>query len=491
MKSTASAKVSKGEARTRSKWAPTLPYAVMFDTRLSAAARVLAGALEYHGRGEPVCWPTNATLAEMVGCGADHIRKTLLPELEKYWIRRGHDPGAPGRRRKERGEVLILMWNPGALEALAQWCPGFSILDDASMGTIEQGGVYRPGGGGSTDPGGEGLQTPRSNYREETHLQPVNGGNGFLPQGGEIPEAPDTAQEPAQARDAAQVEGTIGGDPEAAQEPPEPSRSMTLEEAIAALAEPGGNKLVNGIAHRIADDLQDHGSLRFYAKVCRIVTKGETPDRLRRAYRAASAVARNPGAHPDTTPGKTFTRTWMAWIDWKDSRPTPIVTSPPEPAPRPALAVVKPEPDPETPEQKAARLKREREARDAAAEESRHRELQAKEAGRMLKAMIGGVAQAAKPPRDARRKPAPVPPPAPVAPKPTDYDRMMRDALHYLKGTELVRKRGISDLEKIVREADYDLAQEAFEELAEQGIDVKPPEPPGEQDTAQGEEPAA
>jgi hypothetical protein len=105
--------------------------------------------------------------------------------------------------------------------------------------------------------------------------------------------------------------------------------------------------------------------------------------------------------------------------------------------------------------------------------------------------MIGGVAQAAKPPRDARRKPAPVPPPAPVAPKPTDYDRMMRDALHYLEGTELVRKRGISDLEKIVREADYDLAQEAFEELAELGIHVKPPEPPGEQDTAQGEEPAA
>jgi hypothetical protein len=488
MNPTPSAKCVKGEARTL--WAPTLPYAVAFDPRLSAAEVRLALALEYHARGKPVCWPTNATLAEMTGLGVDHIRKKLLPKLEEVGrVRRGHDPGAPGRRRKERGEVLILMWNPGALEALAQWCPGFSILDDASMGTIEQGGASRPGGGGSTDPGGEGLQTPRSNYREETHLQPVNGGNGFLPQGGESPEAPDTAREPAQALALAQVEGTIGGDPEAAQEPPEPSRSMTLEEAIAALAEPGGNKLVNGIAHRIADDLQDHGSLRFYAKVSRTVTKGENPDRLRRAYRAASAVARNPGAHPDTTPGKTFTRTWMAWIDWKDSRPTPI--SPPEPAPRPALAVVKPEPSPETPEQEAARLKREREARDAAAEESRRRELDAQKAGRMIREIIGRTATALKPPRDTRRKPAPMPPPAPAAPKPTDYDRMMRDALCYLKGTDRERSTGIIDLKRIMREADPDLAQDAFEALDELGIQVDRPKPPGDPDTAQGEEPAA
>jgi hypothetical protein len=487
MKSTPSAKCVKGEARTRSEWAPTLPYAVAFDPRLSAAEVRLCLALEYHGRGEPVAWPTNAKLAKLTGVGVTHISKKLLPKLEEVGhVRRGHDPGAPGRRRKERGEVFILMWNPGALEALAQWCPGFSILDDASMGTIEQGGASRPGGGGSTGQGGLGLQANRSNYREETHLQPVNGGNVFLPQGGEIPEAPDTAQEPAQALAVAQVEGTIGGDPEAAQEPPEPSRSMTLEEAITKLAEPGGTKLVNAIGNRIADDLQNHHSLRFYFKVCRIVTKGENPDRLRRAYRQASAVARNPGAHPGTTPGKTFTRAWLDWIDWQDTKP-----SPPEPAPRPALAVVKPEPSPETPEQKAARLKREREARDAAAEESRHRELQAKEAGRMIKAMIGGVAQAAKPPRDARRKPAPVPPPAPVAPKPIpSYNSTLNKALLLLDANPDDRY-AITDLKIVVRHGDPDLAQEAFEVLAELGIHVDPPEPPGEQDTAQGEEPAA
>jgi hypothetical protein len=514
----------KVEARSLSpKWAPTLPYEVAFDPRLSAAAVRVALALEYHARGEPVAWPTNETLAKKAGFSIDHIRKNVLPELEKFgWLRRGHDPGEPGRRRKERGEILILMWAKGAHEALAKWCPDLAVAEPD------------PGHGGTPVPGGEVLQYPRTILREESHLQPVNGTVGISPSRDERPEAEQAAQE---APGATLADPSYGNAALAAASPPgspsEPETTtsrMTTEQGIAALTEPGGRKLVDTVAGWIADDLQDHASFLMYAKVCRLTAKREEPpDRVRHAYRGALALARDPRRHQaGITPGKMFTRLYMSYRPHESvTTITPMegVEDPVAEAaamarrekieaeheakrkrghaqavagtPRPSLAVVQAEPPTETPEQEAARLQRQREQQDAAAEIDRKREQDRVAAGQFLTQLVHGTAASMRVP--ARRKyepPAKQPaqatakPPMELKEKPPRV--RLKDARHYLQGTSGFEKRAaIRDLKALVTCEDPDIALEAVELLAAQGITVELPEIPVDTDTDAQAEPDA
>jgi hypothetical protein len=62
-----------------------LPNAVLFDTRLSARhVRLYAVLLHFAGAKE-VCWPSQQTLAGLVGCSERHVR-TLLARLVELGI---------------------------------------------------------------------------------------------------------------------------------------------------------------------------------------------------------------------------------------------------------------------------------------------------------------------------------------------------------------------------------------------------------------------
>lgn len=364
MKSSPQDHAGQFDARTVGTWNPTLPAAVAFDVRLTAGAVRVALALEQHARGKAVCWPCNATLARLTGYGSGHIRKKLLPELERFgWLRRGYDPGTRGRG----GEVFIVMWAAGAREALAHYRLDLAVLEPDPVGTNAPGGTYRPRGEGPTGPGGEDLQAPRILLTEETERRTpgininANGKTTLSLPGEEEQTAQEAAQEPAGATPDAGADAQAGD----AQEPAvgatgplgvvradEPTaerleaerrareaanirderrerqaeenagiiRGMvqratggelvpqTLEEAVAALGEDPA--AVGTVARWMAVDLDNVQYDGFHAKLARKVAQGEEPrERLLDAY-AAGMRAKASGT---TKPSIVFQRAWKQW----------------------------------------------------------------------------------------------------------------------------------------------------------------------------------
>jgi hypothetical protein len=297
MQSTAPAGIRQSVAIQTRQWQPILPPELIFDSRLSGSALRLAFALETFARNKVDAWPTNKTLAELTGQSISYIRCDLLPQLEKAgWIARIHDPGQPGRRRRERGEVIQCLWNSAQAMRLV----------------AAQGDSPASGGGDTRVSGGVIPEHHRSIQREVTKSEELtltdNGNYQFSPSREEKTPDPEktTAQEPPGAIVAAQAGEIIDPAPEIATG--QIRTPVTMEQAMAELQV--APQLVNSVAGMLADDLQDQRSFRYFAKVCRLVATAQEPvDRLRAAYRAALG-----SKGTSTAPGRVFVSRWKAWI---------------------------------------------------------------------------------------------------------------------------------------------------------------------------------
>jgi hypothetical protein len=87
-----------------------LPHALRKDPRLKRnhLAVVLAAALLEYARDRPSCYPTNATLAEDLGCGESTVRAALAVLKATGWIRVDVGPRQPNGRR------IWLTWREGS-----------------------------------------------------------------------------------------------------------------------------------------------------------------------------------------------------------------------------------------------------------------------------------------------------------------------------------------------------------------------------------------
>jgi DNA-binding IclR family transcriptional regulator len=56
----------------------------------------VALALEAFARGKADCWPTNQTIADLVGCSVRTVQLCLASLERLGWLRRSHDPRAGG-----------------------------------------------------------------------------------------------------------------------------------------------------------------------------------------------------------------------------------------------------------------------------------------------------------------------------------------------------------------------------------------------------------
>ena len=339
-------------------WSPTLPPAVAFHRDLTPGEVQVCLALEEYARRKAFCWMPNEALAGLCTCDPRTIRRaiaTLAGEnkrrrIDPPLIRRGYDPGKRGRW----GEVLILMWKPGAREALAEFTT-LTVRDPdpplvtgmisccAPTSTTPAVRVLNPdldGGGEDPDPVCiTGVHNPATARDPDTGegRTPASGGEdtsvreGRTPVSTEVSALEGTEEKNVTLRDgnvssfdSQRGEQTEDDDLPAIDDPAETGSesvpgtrqatlatrpARTIIETVEAL--PGDRGAVQPLALWIADDLRDQASLRFYLKVCGKVAREEDPvERLLYSYRFAMNAAKSGRAD---RPGALFVQAWNGW----------------------------------------------------------------------------------------------------------------------------------------------------------------------------------
>jgi hypothetical protein len=223
----------------------------------------VALALEAFARGKVDCWPTNQTIADLVGCSVRTVQLCLASLERLGWLRRSHDPRAKGRG----GDVLLVGWRDVARTASSR------LGSDSAPSSSE--GRNRLQGDGANGCGqGAPLVAPELS-------------SGII--------GTNDVTSPAR--------------PIAPQTTPPKAEALSLEQAIGKL--PTDPELTETVAMWLGADLADLASLPYYRRCAARVAKGEAPpDRLRAACLAARVATND---HRIRKPGAIFSAAWNAY----------------------------------------------------------------------------------------------------------------------------------------------------------------------------------
>ena len=94
-----------------------MPPELLADTRLNSTAKVLVAALvEHFAWTKDHCWPSDATIARIIGKSIGHVQRCLRLLEATGWIRRETTDEVPNGRR------IWLLWRSklGALRSPSQ-----------------------------------------------------------------------------------------------------------------------------------------------------------------------------------------------------------------------------------------------------------------------------------------------------------------------------------------------------------------------------------